>query len=242
MQELQIFKYEDVQVRTANVEGEIFFFAQDVASILGYSATSAMMKRIDEDEQATQTFLDGTTYKKQSLINEPGLYNAVLGSQLASAKKFKKWVTSEVLPSIRKTGSYGDPLQALEDPAAMRSLLLTYSEKVIERDKLIAYMQPKVEALDRLSMADGSLCITNAAKSLQVQPKFLFNLLSQNKFIYRRPGCNHWIAYQDKLQTGYLEHKVTTIERTGSDAKTVEQVLVTPKGLVKLAGMISGNV
>ena len=131
-----------------------------------------------------------------------------------------------------------DPYEALNDPAAMRGLLLTYSEKVIQRDKLIADMQPKVEALTRLSMADGSLCITNAAKTLQVQPKFLFNLLSQNKFIYRRPGCNNWIAYQDKLQTGYLEHKITTIERTGTDAKTVEQVLVTPKGLVKLAAML----
>lgn len=110
--------------------------------------------------------------------------------------------------------------------------------QIEQRDKLIATISPKAEIADRLSLADGSMCITNAAKTLQVQPKFLFNLLSQNKFIYRRPGCSNWIAYQDKLQAGYLEHKITTVERTSGDTKTVEQVLVTPKGLVKLAGII----
>lgn len=93
-------------VRVVMLHGEPWFFAQDVAQILGYSATGAMNKIIDEDDRQNWTFQYGTTYKKQSLINEPGLYQAIFGSELPDAKKFKKWVTSEVLPSIRKTGGY----------------------------------------------------------------------------------------------------------------------------------------
>lgn len=159
------------------------------------------------------------------------------------ARSFKKRLVKAFYELAKR--QHTDPLQALNDPATMRGLLLTYSEKVIElesrvseRDKMISVITPKAEIADRISLADGSMCITNAAKTLQIQPKLLFNLLSQNKFIYRRPGCSNWVAYQDKLQTGYLEHKITTVERTSGDTKTVEQVLVTPKGLVKLAAII----
>ena len=100
-----------------------------------------------------------------------------------------------------------------------------------ERDKL----KPKAEALDRIATSDGSLCVTNAAKDLQVRPKDLFAWLSSHKWIYKRPGGSGWIAYQDKLQTGYLEHKVTVVTRTDGSEKTTEQVRVTPKGLAKLA-------
>ena len=93
-------------IRVVMIDGNPWFFSQDIAQVLGYSATSAMNKLIDEEDRDIQTFQDGTTYKKQSIINESGLYHAIFGSTLPEAKKFKKWVTSEVLPSIRKTGSY----------------------------------------------------------------------------------------------------------------------------------------
>lgn len=94
--------------------------------------------------------------------------------------------------------------------------------------------QPKAAALDRLSLADGSVCITNAAKDLQVQPKKLFAWLQSHKWIYRRLGGKGWLAYQDRIQSGHLEHKVTTVERGDGTEKVVEQVLVTPKGLTTL--------
>ena len=94
--------------------------------------------------------------------------------------------------------------------------------------------QPKATALDRLSLADGSVCITNAAKDLQVQPKKLFAWLQVHKWIYRRLGGKGWLAYQDRIQSGHLEHKVTTVERSDGTEKVVEQVLVTPKGLTTL--------
>lgn len=134
-----------------------------------------------------------------------------------------------------------DPIAALNDTEFLRGTLLTYSEKVIALEHKVEEMKPDVEALDRIAKADGSMCITNAAKHLQVQPKFLFKLMSESHWIYRRAGGKSWLAYQDRIQSGLLEHKVTTVERSDGTEKVVEQVLVTPKGLTKLSKMLVVN-
>lgn len=129
-----------------------------------------------------------------------------------------------------------DPVQVLNDPAAMRGLLLTYTEKVLALESTVQTLAPKAEALDRFAtFAEGSMCITNAAKALQVQPKAFFRWLQEHQWIFRRAGGSSWIAYQQRLQVGYLDHKVTTVERSDGSTKTVEQVLVTAKGLAKLS-------
>lgn len=126
--------------------------------------------------------------------------------------------------------------ELLNNPQAMHMALLTYSQQVIERDKLIAEIQPKAQALHRLSLADGSLCMTDAAKTLGIQPqKTLIPYLRANKWIYNRAGCAHPVAYQDKLQQMLLEHKTTTVNRTDGTEKISEQVRITAKGLAKLA-------
>lgn len=128
-----------------------------------------------------------------------------------------------------------DPMEVLSDPEAMRGLLLTYSEKVLALEEAVAEQAPKVAALDRLVTADGSLCITDAAKALQVRPKDLFNWLQQNGWIYRRVGGSAWLGYQVRVQQGVLEHKVTTVSRPDGTEKVIEQVRVTPKGMARLA-------
>lgn len=128
-----------------------------------------------------------------------------------------------------------DPMQVLNDPAAMRGLLLTYTEKVLTLENKVGELAPKAEALDRIADADGAMNPTLAAKTLQVQPKRLFDWLRSNHWIYRRPGGSCNVAYQDKIQAGYLTHKITTVERDDGSEKVVEQVLVTAKGLAKLA-------
>ena len=90
-------------------------------------------------------------------------------------------------------------------------------------------------------MADGSLCITDAAKVLQVKPKFLFNWLKSHGWIYRRPGNGHWGGYSEKSNRGYLEHKVTEVHRTDGSEKITEQVRITPKGLTKLSHLLSSD-
>lgn len=132
-----------------------------------------------------------------------------------------------------------DPMEVLTDPAAMRGILLSYTEKVLKLQAEKAELEPKAQALDRIAHADGSTCITNAAKDLQVRPKVLFGYLSQNKWIYRRQGGTGWVAYQDKLQQGLLEHKVTIVTRGDGTEKVTEQVLITPKGLARLSLAVS---
>lgn len=128
-----------------------------------------------------------------------------------------------------------DPIQLLNDPAAMRGLLLAYSEKVLALEETVASQAPKVQALERISNADGMENITNTAKALQIRPKDLFNYLSEKQWIYRRVGGKGWVAYQTRIQQGLLAHKVTTVKLSDGTEKMIENVLVTPKGVAKLA-------
>ncbi len=127
-------------------------------------------------------------------------------------------------------------MKALNDPATMRGLLLSYSEKVLELEHQNAELAPKAEALDRIAQASGSLCVTDAAKALQLPPRKLFSWLSEHRWIYRRHGTG-WLGYQDKVQAGYLEHKVTTVDTAYGDQRITEQVRITPKGMARLAGI-----
>lgn len=132
-----------------------------------------------------------------------------------------------------------DPATALNDPATMRSLLLGYTEKVLALEDQIKAIKPKAEALDRIATADGSMCVTDVAKLLQItKPKDLFNLLQQNNWIFRRPGSTAWLGYQDKVKQGLLEHKVTEVSRSDGSSKVAQQVRVTPKGIAVLSQLV----
>lgn len=123
-------------------------------------------------------------------------------------------------------------------PQSLPDALRLAADLADERDQLKIEVQaaaPKVKALDRLTFADGAMCITDAAKTLQLQPKALFDWLSANQWIYRRPACATWTAYQDKIQRGVLEHKITTVNRADGSEKVTSRVLVTAKGLAELA-------
>lgn len=119
-------------------------------------------------------------------------------------------------------------------PEALR-LAADLADKNTALAATVAAQAPKVEALDRISTADGSLCIRDTAKALQVRPIDLTNWLQAHGWIYRRLGNSPWLGYQDKVQIGYLEHKVTTVSRSDGSDKVVEQVRVTSKGLARLA-------
>lgn len=109
------------------------------------------------------------------------------------------------------------------------------AEQIEQQQAALALAAPKAQALDRIAQAEGDMCITNAAKSLGMQPKRLFSWMQENDWIYRRPGSAAWLAYQARIKSGVLDHKVTTVSRADGREKVVEQVLVTPKGLAKLA-------
>lgn len=125
-------------------------------------------------------------------------------------------------------------LPDLNNPATLRLLLADYANDKIALEEQVAELAPKADALDRIATADGSMCITDAAKTLQVQPKAAFQFLRAHRWIYSRQGGGD-IAYQDKLASGLLEHKTTTIHRSDGSEKVTTQVRVTPKGLARLA-------
>lgn len=128
-----------------------------------------------------------------------------------------------------------DPMQILNDPAQMRHLLLSYSEKVIE-------LTPKANAYDRIATkSKGSMNLTDAAKHLQVQPRKFVNFLFANCWIYKRAGSKYWAAYQGKINQGYLEHKVIHVTSNGGAEIIYPQVIVTSKGLSKLSRMLEAN-
>ncbi len=131
-----------------------------------------------------------------------------------------------------------DPMQALSDPATLRALLLTFSERAEILEARIQYQEPQVRALSRLSRADGAFNITTAAKMLQVQPRQLFAWLAEHEWIYRRAGSKNWLAYQTRLHQGVLTHKASVQRREGEPDRVHEQVLVTAKGLSRLAESI----
>jgi phage antirepressor YoqD-like protein len=143
----------------------------------------------------------------------------------------KRWHELEAKPTHR------DPMDILKDPAAMRGLLLTYSEKVLALQTTVSEMIPKVEALERIAKADGTMCITNAAKVLNMRPKDLFQWLHANHWIFRRGGAE-WNAYQSRLAQGVMDHKVTVTSRGDGSEKTCIQALVTSRGLAKLAEIL----
>lgn len=138
--------------------------------------------------------------------------------------------------------SKNNPITALNDPSIMRSILLTYTEKVLFLEEKLAEMKPTIAAFDRIATkTEGSMCVTDTAKHLQVQPKKFFQELHAMGWIYKRTGSHHWLGYQDKVKQGLLEHKVTTVSRSDGSEKIVEQVLVTPKGLAKLSQMLTAH-
>lgn len=124
--------------------------------------------------------------------------------------------------------------------AALR-LAADQADTIEAQQAKLAITTPKAEALDRITLSDGSMCLTNAAKVLGMPPKKFIDWMQQNDWIYRRAGSSKHIGYQNRVQAGYLDHKVTTVSRTDGTEKTVEQVLVTTKGLAKLAQVVGAG-
>ena len=232
------FNFEGRQVRAFSREGEPWFVLADVCTVLELENHRNVSARLDSDEKGVRTMDTLGGPQDVTIINESGLFSLILTSRKPEAKRFKKWVTAEVLPSIRKTGAYGapsmSPMDALNNPAAMRGLLLHYCEKVIELKSQVDEQAPSVAAFDLIATAsEGAVCITAAAKQLQIRPKDLFSWLHQHGWIFRRGAA--WSAYQHRIQQGVLECKVAVIKTEEGTDRICCQVLVTPKGLARLA-------
>lgn len=171
-------------------------------------------------------------------MDRDGFTLLAMGFTGAKALKFKMAYIQAFNRMETALRERDDAMRALNDPVAMRGLLLTYTERVLELQAANAELAPKADALDRIAMADGSLNVTEAAKALQMRPKDLFSYLREHGWIYKRPNAPNYLGYQARTSSGLLEHKVTTVLRADGSEKITEQVRVTPKGLTKLATLI----
>lgn len=209
MNELQIFNNEEFgTIRIKTIDGEPWFVAKDVADKLGYAQTSNMMKRIDE-EDSKSSILDGMNMKS-SLINESGLYSAIIGSKLDSAKRFKHWVTSEVLPSIRKNGGYIANQENLTPEQIVANALIVAQNIISQKNKQIEEMRPKADFFDAVADSKTAIPMDEVAKILGFKDFGRNNLFA---FLRETGMLNKWnVPYQKYVDCGWfrvIEQKYT---------------------------------
>lgn len=240
MNELQIFNNEEFgQVRVITKDNEPWFVAKDVADTLGYSETNAMTKRLDEEDFISDK-LEGMNMKS-TLINESGLYSAILGSHLPTAKKFKRWVTGDVLPSIRKHGMYAQD-ELLDNPdllIAAATKLKEEREARLEAEKQVLIMKPKAEFYDDVAGSKDSIEVGHVAKVLAIKGigrNKLFEILRDKKILDRNN-----IPYQTYVDRGYFRVLEQKYQVPTGETKINIKTMVFQKGIEYIRNIIKGE-
>ena len=250
------FQFDTTPVRAVERDGQAWFIANDVCRALGLANARDAVAKLDPDEKGvviSDTLGGG---QETTALSEAGVYTLALRCRDAmkpgtAPYRFRKWITGDVIPALRRTGAYGGgttTAAALNDPAALRGLLLGYSERVLElegRNHALAdanaALAPKAEALDLIAGSEGSMNITAAAKAMQIGPRALGDWMRSHGWTYRRPDGERILAYQAKIDAGYLEHRLVRFQPPGQPERTTFQVMVTAKGVAKLAELLANE-
>lgn len=237
--ELQIFKNTDFgEVRTLLIDNEPYFVGKDVAESLGYKDTADAVKRhVDNEDKLTRRFTDSGQAREMYIINESGLYSLILSSKLPTAKQFKRWVTSEVLPTIRKHGVYATDelldnpdflIEALQKLKVERELRLRH-EATIEEQK------PKVLFADAVSASHTSILVGDLAKLLRqnginIGQNRLFQWLRNTGYLIKRKGESWNCPTQYSMELELFEVKERTYQEPDGSVKITRTTKVTGKG------------
>jgi prophage antirepressor-like protein len=245
MTALEVFTYSDQQVRTAVDEsGEAWFVAADVCTVLGHSNPTMAVGGLDDDERGLRNVETPSGNQQMVVVSEAGLYSLVIRSRKAEAKAFRRWVTHEVLPAIRKTGTYRALPQTYAE--ALKELASTVEAREAAEARARELEGP-ASAWERLASSTGDLSVGQAAKvldrdpAISVGPRKLFEVLRDQGWVYR-DATGHWIAYQYQINRGTLVHKATSHihPRTGEIVLDPPQIRVTVKGLECLHKTLGG--
>lgn len=237
MNELQVFKNQEFgSVRTLTVNDEPWFVGKDVAEILGYSnPRDAISKHVDSEDKNSVAIRDGITRgnPNQTIINESGLYSLVLSSKLPSAKKFKRWVTSEVLPALRKTGQY--QVKELSGQELMAKALIEAQNVLAAKDKVIEEMKPKVVFADAVATSHTSILVGELAKILKqngidMGQKRLFAWLREKGYLIKRQGTDYNMPTQKAMELGLFEIKEGSYVNGSGVNITTKTPKITGKG------------
>lgn len=247
--EIQTFNFNGATLRTLTDEnGEPWFVAKDVCDILGLENSRKATAELDPDEKNTVTISDGIPGNpNKTIISEPGLYALIMRSRKPEAHEFQRWVTHEVLPSIRKTGGYIPTSESDSDEAIMAKALLI-AQKTIERnaqqlrakDRQIKELEPKAKALDDFTNVPDAILVREAAKLLSnagtpIGEKGLREWLSCHGWMYQHAGT--WWAASNRVKSGHLvmvESRSHGQHKDGSSFAFAPTVKITRKGLALL--------
>lgn len=238
MNELKIFNYENAEIRTTIIKNEPWFVGKDVADALGYNQTSNIVKRLDQEDFISSK-LEGMNMKS-ILINESGLYNAILGSKLPTAKKFKRWVTSEVLPDIRKHGMYMSAETLLGDPDVLIKTLTEYKKEKEQRIRLEQEnraMKPKAFFAESVMASKSNILIGELAKILKqnghdIGQNRLFDWMRKNGYLISRKGTDYNMPTQRSMELGLFKIKESTVTHSDGHTTINKTTKVTGKGQV----------
>lgn len=242
---LEIFKNEEFgEIRTVIIDGEPWFVAKDISDSLGYRMASDMTRRLDPEDRGTHLTSTPNGTQNMSIINESGLYTAILGSKLDSAKRFKHWITSEILPSIRKHGAYmtNEVIErTITDPDYLIQLAIALKEerkaKELEKQKrelaeqIIEEQKPLVDFANKVSDSSNLIDMGKMAKLLKdehinIGRNRLFAWLRSKEMLMRNN-----MPYQKYIESGYFQVKESVYE-TPYGSKTQQTTYVTGKGQI----------
>lgn len=250
MNKLMIFDYGENKIRTVEIDGAMWFVGKDVAEVLGYSnPRDALAKHVDEEDRNTVAIRDGKGNPNQTIINESGLYSLILSSKLPTAKEFKRWVTSEVLPTIRKHGAYATPEtleEMLANPANMIKVLETLQQEQAARRKLEEQAEenkPKVLFANSVEAATTSILVGDMAKllrqnGLEIGQKRMFEYLRNNGYLIKQRGESYNMPTQRSLERGWMEIKESTVVQPNGSTRITRTPKITGKGQVYFVSLM----
>lgn len=244
MQQLQTFMYNEQAVRTLfDSKGEVFFVGNDVAKLLGYSNyRNAVINHVDtEDKQRTQ-IEDAGQSREMTIINESGLYSLILSSKLPTAKQFKRWVTSEVLPNIRKHGAHmtSETIEkVLADPDTIIQIATQLKEeraKRMQAEVVIEQQKPKVLFAQAVETSETSILVGQLAKLLtqngvNIGQNRLFSWLRENGYLGKK-GAHYNEPTQYSIERGWFEVTERTIQNPDGSIRITRTTKVTGKGQI----------
>jgi len=242
MNKLQVFSYEGKEVRTIQRNGETWWVLKDVCGVLELSNARMIADRLDEDDVSLAYVTDSMGRRQQTnIVNESGLYNVILRSDKPEAKKFKRWVTHEVLPQIRRHGAYittSKIEEIMNDPDSWIKLLTALKEERQEKERLqlqTAQDKPKVVFADAVSASDGTILIGELAKILkgngiEIGQNRLFERLRQDGFLIKRKGTDYNAPTQKAMELGLFRVKETAITHSDGHVTISKTTKVTGKG------------
>ncbi|WP_301049675.1 phage antirepressor [Lactobacillus intestinalis] len=236
---LQLFNFENRQVRTLTVNEEPYFVGKDVATILGYKNGSRDINtHVDEEDRLRYQISTAGQMRDQILINESGLYSLILSSKLPNAKKFKRWVTSEVLPAIRKHGAYMTDEKAFDvvhNKNGLADLLQQAADQLKQKDIEIAEMKPKALFADSVATSHTTILIGELAKILRgngidIGANRLFAWMREHGYLINRKGSDWNMPTQKSMNLGLFKIKETTINHSNGSTSISKTPKVTGKG------------